>query len=1382
MFIFRPKLAVCFGMCVCLFLLIPVTRMQGMAVPSSDDDRTMILRFERATVRFKLPTPFLDFEVQSFMFDSTLIFYGNDYEISLKKNGNISHKNANVNYESMLIEAGCGEGRAFSSTELSEFISNSSMEVNQAPIKVCKYNACLTTVISSDKGESTFTFNLQHPFFDFSGKSPLDKKDDLIRCLHSFAVYAYDPAMTVPTSRKVPKGIVAFGEAFLKDAKKAPLETGIIKDDAVEAQEDIMADDASSGTLYNMEVFEPDPDAAQPAIVQVKGDGERFAEDEVDGTAEIRIIVGGDTFQMDQVFYIEPDQEVKVSIATKGNEDARETVMKVPAGDAVRDFTEIVPSVDQKENVSFHKAFSITTGGCACAGTTYFDINTINQEPIDTILLDGQFDKLRQRCKQETTDFDERQARRGYLDMLSDQVRLMNQLINNLVKQTEESLVKLRQKTKDIQEALEDYEKDRKLAEDKTGYGIERQLENYQFDIRSASSTLGIYSSDYEKFLNFDHQIKAALGKSGLPPTATKADIDQKIGQLKKERDESLNGKILAGIKDQIRQLEEKIPETRRKIKDLQDDVKYGFKDREKGQSEIKSLQSNLQGWETDLENQKKRLKDYEEKLKFYEDIFRELETVKRSMDLRESYRASAQSYRGTFLKIKNLQDKYAAVFTEKYSAEEYIKVIDVLKDSAEKELTRTISDTLRLDSALQVFKKYIPKVKYYQEELTYLYGTLELKPTFGNLSQEYRSKQSTKALKSAISHIVRYGGYTFWDFRETDVLKISEAFVSGYLNGLNPFETVEFFQYTAYIIILHMVDEKLAKEEMSKVLGMGAEQIDQFFKMERFADQLKIIATIAGNAKGELAMAKAVGTGLGIAENKVRQLDEALGDAYAKYKLRQWPMENKNTMVDKLFSRTKNVDIELWDYSRQWMDKKIEKITTDPHTKFTAGQGERLKELITPLDLYYLSKPELAPKAINRMLRKSEAKYLLAKKTDPTAGRKKFWEEFYGLEDVNPGIAGQFDKTRDAIIFKHLEIARKMDPSMKFSITYTGSARGVSPDNLDAANLRKDRDLLFLGPDGPRAMAYFDRSIRSEYGTGWGKLFDADAYVDSKYDDIGRLIHNRKDLSPEVRIKAQEIWDRHRADINTALNDRIEKYKNETPLNNEKNPEELNQLLLQMTEYQKAWDTYQDLQALENYLRVNREYGLAMKDAYLTPGARKVEVELRGVWEKNFGLKSGEDWAKYTDAVNRGQIPGNQKEMPLVTAEDGLEVIRDNMKEVFNNSKKAMNPDEIATKASKYYERAIRSGTLVQDQINLHSVPLGGGKSVEDLRRLAMRIKEGKDLGYTRAEIMKYYGKDPQKPDMETVNRYLGDCKKAVGEIEILIQKQVSNPGISND
>ncbi len=66
----------------------------------------------------------------------------------------------------------------------------------------------------------------------------------------------------------------------------------------------------------------------------------------------------------------------------------------------------------------------------------------------------------------------------------------------------------------------------------------------------------------------------------------------------------------------------------------------------------------------------------------------------------------------------------------------------------------------------------------------------------------------------------------------------------------------------------------------------------------------------------------------------------------------------------------------------------------------------------------------------------------------------------------------------------------------------------------------------------------------------------------------------------------------------------------------------------------------------------------------------------------------------------------------------------------------------EKVQETAKYYERAIRTGVLTEKQVNLVQLKPGlkSGKSVEELRKAAMKIKEAKNIATTKKVMREYF------------------------------------------
>ena len=116
---------------------------------------------------------------------------------------------------------------------------------------------------------------------------------------------------------------------------------------------------------------------------------------------------------------------------------------------------------------------------------------------------------------------------------------------------------------------------------------------------------------------------------------------------------------------------------------------------------------------------------------------------------------------------------------------------------------------------------------------------------------------------------------------------------------------------------------------------------------------------------------------------------------------------------------------------------------------------------------------------------------------------------------------------------------------------------------------------------------------------------------------------------------------------------------------------------------------------------------------------------------------------------------------------QDGLENITENLAQAYNKQRNIPRDAlKVAHETAKYYERGMCTGVLVRPQLDLTNVRFGGSKSVEDLRKVAMEIKELKDIHKTRRLIAQYYGVNIKKVDDALIVRFNKDCESAVDAV----------------
>ena len=224
-----------------LFLLLGF--LAGFLNMPVQEDPVEIVR-PRITVSFVPPGPIDDLEVSGFMFDTTVTFYGNDFTLTLQESGTVSSKKANINYESKVMAAACGEPRAYRQSDFVEWFTGVSGSTSSNPLTVNDFNACLLLsdgVYNAPDEEPEFSFTLMVPFYTFSGRGPVRMKDELVKTLRSFTFYDIDPVLLEPSDKEVPQDLIDVAKGLIQDPLDRIIDTDVVmtRDDEKNV-EDIM--------------------------------------------------------------------------------------------------------------------------------------------------------------------------------------------------------------------------------------------------------------------------------------------------------------------------------------------------------------------------------------------------------------------------------------------------------------------------------------------------------------------------------------------------------------------------------------------------------------------------------------------------------------------------------------------------------------------------------------------------------------------------------------------------------------------------------------------------------------------------------------------------------------------------------------------------------------------------------------------------------------------------------------------------------------------------------------------------------------------------------------------------------------------------------------
>ncbi|MCB0854408.1 MAG: hypothetical protein KDD63_19435, partial [Bacteroidetes bacterium] len=198
----------------------------------------------RMTIRFVPPGPLGDLEVTSFLGDTTVVFYGTNYEIRLEEKGRVFSKKANINYESRAIAAGCGEPRSYRQSDFVEWFTGVTGGTSSTPMKINGYNACLQLsegVFGAKDEEPTFSFSVTVPFYSLSCTGPADQKEAFLETLRSFSFYGIDPELQVPSDKEIPKGIIELADRMIFEPFEDIVDTDVVlsRDENINV-EDIM--------------------------------------------------------------------------------------------------------------------------------------------------------------------------------------------------------------------------------------------------------------------------------------------------------------------------------------------------------------------------------------------------------------------------------------------------------------------------------------------------------------------------------------------------------------------------------------------------------------------------------------------------------------------------------------------------------------------------------------------------------------------------------------------------------------------------------------------------------------------------------------------------------------------------------------------------------------------------------------------------------------------------------------------------------------------------------------------------------------------------------------------------------------------------------------
>lgn len=1392
-----------------LLLCIGLILYSGAMQAQDEDERLIISKGERASVRFMLPEPASSYDLTTFLLDTTVTLYGDGWEVSLNQSGTIFQKQANMHYESRVLAAACGQGRAYSSTGLAEMLFDVGMTVNQVPIKVnCLFDACLTTGMSFEGEKKIFTFSLHHPFYTFSGSGPWEMRNDLISTLYSFRMYNLDPELLEPDDRKVPTKVLEFGEKVLEEVARVPIEAGIEEEDTPQAMPDFGGEQPYSLTLYNDAIFEPDPQSYQPGGINYNK-LDWIGEDEliIEEPPTITITIDGETYDGSQPFYAEPGETIEVTYEMLDRKKPVILEMVIPESEGLVE----VPSktTGAASNTSMTVAF--TSGLCACTGSTLWDINALIRFPLDPDKLDAQLRQFEKRCEAEPPSFEEWELRKTVLKNLQAQIGNLGVFVENILRKNDSLISANQGKVEDYQKAIEQYEASLKeeAAHAATTAQISQlrtsasqkldQVRNLRLKISRYYDKLSDVAGAINRYNAFLETVKGeSPAKSvvwGLPSIRTlepldverdanRATLQARLGKVKTLKTE---------FEAALQRNEEDYDRTSKELDKLRNDHYH-----ERDEKKRENLQIKIKIAEERLEVLSSRSTPLKMGINRLRDLIEKFEQAMAQVDELETLQSFVEQHQTADRELHNLRDRLAKLLFRKQAAEVYIEDLKKLKEAAEKDVKEIERFATQLDSIKQEFEgKHRPAVKGFERRLYELAKGpgLNVEMRMGADRKYVPSRESSKPLKSALKTLGRFGTDEYWRFREIDVVNAGAAYVEGFVTGMNPFELVEMAQYVAVLVGLHLYDERAAREELQKISGQGAAFVDHFFNQANFAEQIKVIAQIAGNARGELALGalstKAGKLGYQKARAKYDELMESRARALKNINSKAWPRQSRNDVMNDLLYQIKKVDVEYWHRAREALDDKIkknealqkDKLNPEKFAELQAA-GEILREVINPVDLYRINTPEFADAGFRNMLRK------LQKAVDKrTKGGKEpiYWQAFYVLKDLDPNLAGRMDVARDELIYSHLRKIQEVGDELgelEFWAGYSGSAKGVLPKNPDWTKIAGDRDLLFLGPDGPIAMRRFIESIEADLGPAWGRILDSDAYLDSQFDDINRLGLTPQELEKlpfYQRKKIAKHLEDHRTILNKELDARYQKYRNEALGGEaekvdikELTPEQLNAKLSEMQLHFSEWQSSKNPEALRKYLELNRDYFLAQKDAYLTPGSRKLEIELRMDWaSEKHKLESGDDWSAYMDQLHNGNLKSEWKDIPLGETRDGLENITENLAQAYNKQRKVGGDMlKVAHETAKYYERAMRSGVVVKPQIDLTSIPASSGKSIEDLRRVAMKIKELKDVNKTRVLIADYYGVDYKKTDNALFDRFQKDCEVAVANVQGELQK----------
>ncbi|MEO1434624.1 MAG: hypothetical protein AAFV80_03755, partial [Bacteroidota bacterium] len=201
-----------------------------------------VIERPRLIIEFTPPGEIEDLDVQSIFFDTTVTFFGDGFKLTLQESNTVFSKRANINYESRVMKAVCGEAKSLRQADFAEMMTGATGSTSSNPIKVGEHNACLLlSEMSPPDEEATFSFTLMFPFYDFSGEGPLSKKKELLETLRSFRVYGIDPELTKPLDKEIPQKTIDALQALIHDPLDKIIDTNVLmtRDDEVNP-DDIM--------------------------------------------------------------------------------------------------------------------------------------------------------------------------------------------------------------------------------------------------------------------------------------------------------------------------------------------------------------------------------------------------------------------------------------------------------------------------------------------------------------------------------------------------------------------------------------------------------------------------------------------------------------------------------------------------------------------------------------------------------------------------------------------------------------------------------------------------------------------------------------------------------------------------------------------------------------------------------------------------------------------------------------------------------------------------------------------------------------------------------------------------------------------------------------